>query len=137
MLPGLVGLMGSLRRPSNTKAIEPFLRASQRCDATYGGLHSALSAKHALRLFLVVDMFTPRASTGHARIAEPMSEARRIPAYRLINTAFSTFQERAHVKLPTTVVAVVQVRATVSERTSGSNHAMLTKIDCINCLIFY
>ena len=55
-------------------------------------------ANRARRLWLVVDRFTPHATTGHAPIEVIMPEARRMPLYRLINDPFRALQERNYVK---------------------------------------
>ena len=48
--------------------------------------------------FLVVYVFTQRASTGQAPIEVIMPEARRMPLYRCINDPFRALQERGYVK---------------------------------------
>jgi transposase-like protein len=78
-LPQLICSVGSARLPSTTNAIERFFRALQRFYATRGSFHSVLSGKRALLLFLVVYVFTQRASTGQAPIEVIMPEARRMP----------------------------------------------------------
>ena len=57
-----------------------------------------LSGKRDLLLFLVVYVFTQRASTGQAPIEVIVPEARAMPLYRLINDPFRALQERADVK---------------------------------------
>src|SRR6266853_5334136 len=51
-----------------------------------------------LLLFLVVYVFTQRASTGQAPIEVIVPEARRMPLYRCINDPFRALQERGDVK---------------------------------------
>jgi transposase-like protein len=97
-LPELICSVGSARLPSTTNAIERFFRAFERFYKTRRGFHSVPSAKRELLLFLVVYLFTQRASTGQAPIEVIVPEARRMPLYRLINDPFRTLQERAHVK---------------------------------------
>src|SRR5215468_888618 len=97
-LPALICSVGSARLPSTTNAIERFFRAFQRFYATRGGFHSVLSGKRELLLFLVVYVFTQRASTGQAPIEVIVPEARSMPLYRLINDPFRALQERGEVK---------------------------------------
>jgi transposase-like protein len=97
-LPELICSVGSARLPSTTNAIERFFRVFERFYKTRRGFHSVPSAKRELLLFLVVYLFTQRASTGQAPIEVIVPEARRMPLYRLINDPFRTLQERAHVK---------------------------------------
>jgi transposase-like protein len=97
-LPQLICSVGSARLPSTTNAIERFFRAFQRFYATRGSFHSVLSGKRELLLFLVVYVFTQRASTGQAPIEVIMPEARRMPLYRCINDPFRALQERGYVK---------------------------------------
>jgi DDE domain len=97
-LPQLICSVGSTRLPSTTNALERFFRAFQRFYATRGGFHSVLSGKRALLLFLVVYVFTQRASTGQAPIEVIVPEARSMPLYRLINDPFRALQERGDVK---------------------------------------
>jgi transposase-like protein len=97
-LPGLICSVGSVRLPSTTNAIERFFRAFERFYKTRKGFHAVLSAKRALRLFLVVYVFTQRDRTGQAPIEVIMPEARRMPLYRLINDPFRALQERGDVK---------------------------------------
>jgi transposase-like protein len=97
-LPQLICSVGSRRLPATSNAIERFFRAFQRFYRTRGGFHSVLSAKRELVLFLVVYVFTQRASTGHAPIEVIVPEARRMPLYQLINDPFRALQERESVK---------------------------------------
>ena len=97
-LPQLICSVGSTRLPSTTNALERFFRAFQRFYATRGGFHSVLSGKRALLLFLVVYVFTQRASTGQAPIEVIVPEARSMPLYRLINDPFRALQEWGDVK---------------------------------------
>lgn len=97
-LPQLIGTVGSRRMPATTNAIERFFRAFERFYKTRKGFHSVLSAKRELLLFLVVYVFTQRASTGQAPIEVILPEARRMPLYRLINDPFRALQERRNVK---------------------------------------
>ena len=97
-LPALLCSVGSARLPSPTNAIERFCRAFQRFYTTPGGLHSVLSAKRELLLFLVVSLFTQHATTGQAPIETIRPEAGRMPLYRLINDPFRALQERGHGK---------------------------------------
>jgi hypothetical protein len=57
-----------------------------------------LSAKRELLLFLVVYLFTQRATEGQTPIEVILPEARRMPLYRLINDPFRALQERESVK---------------------------------------
>jgi transposase-like protein len=107
-LPELIGSVGSSRLPSTTNAIERFFRAFARFDKTRQGVHSVLSAKRELGLFLVVYVFTRRASTGQAPIEVIVPEARRMPLYRLINDPFRALQERADVKQETEVADLLR-----------------------------
>lgn len=100
-LPQLIGTVGSRRIPTTTNAIERFFRAFERFYKTRKGFHSGLSAKRELLLFLVVYVFTQRASTGQAPIEVILPEARRMPLYRLINDPFRALQERGNVKRET------------------------------------
>jgi len=97
-LPQLMGSVGSVRVPSTTNAIERFFRAFQRFYKTRKGFHSVLSAKRELLLFLVVSVFTQRASTGQAPFEVILPEARRMPFYRMISDPFRALQERVNVK---------------------------------------
>jgi len=97
-LPELICTVGSTRLPSTTNAIERFFRAFERFYNTRKGFHSLLSATRALLLFLVVSLFTQRATDGHAPLEVIVPEARRMPLYRLINDPFRALQERGHVK---------------------------------------
>jgi len=97
-LPQLICTVGSRRVPATTNAIERFFRAFERFDKTRQGFHSVLSAKRELLLFLIVYVFTQRASTGQAPIEVILPEARRMPLYRLINDPFRALQERGNVK---------------------------------------
>ena len=96
-LPRLICSVGSARLPSTTNAIERFFRAFERFYKTRQGFHSVLSATREL-LFLVVYVFTQRDRTGHAPLEVIVSEARRMPLYRLINDPFRALQERENVK---------------------------------------
>jgi len=107
-LPGRICRVGSVRLPSTTNAIERFFRAFQRFYATRGGFHSVRSAKRELLLFLVVYVFTQRATTGPAPIEVIVPEARRMPLYRVINDPFRALQERGAVK-PTGSMADLRV----------------------------
>ncbi|HSF28948.1 MAG TPA: transposase [Candidatus Tectomicrobia bacterium] len=100
-LPQLIGSVGSRHVPSTTNAIERFFRAFERFYKTRKGFHSVRSAKRELLLFLVVYLFTQRASTGQAPIEVILPEARRMPLYRLINDPFRALQERGTVKRET------------------------------------
>ena len=97
-LPQLICSVGSVRLPSTSNAVERFFRAFQRFYCTRGGVHSVLSAKRELRLFLVVYVFTQHATTGQAPIEVIVPEARSMPLYRLINDPFRALQERGDVK---------------------------------------
>jgi transposase-like protein len=97
-LPQLIGTVGSRRMPATTKAIERCFRAFERFYNTRQGFHSVLSATRERLLFLVVYVFTQRASTGQAPIEVILPEARRMPLYRLINDPFRALQERRNVK---------------------------------------
>lgn len=97
-LPALICTVGSTRLPSTSNAIERFFRAFERFYKTRKGFHSVLSAKRELLLFLVVYLFTQRATDGQAPIEVIVPEARRMPLYRLINDPFRALQERGHVK---------------------------------------
>jgi hypothetical protein len=57
-----------------------------------------LSGKRELLLFLVVYVFTQRASTGQAPIEVIVPEARCMPLYRCINDPFRALQEWGDVK---------------------------------------
>jgi transposase-like protein len=110
-LPGLICSVGSVRLPSTTNAIERFFRAFQRFYATRGGFHSVLSAKRELLLFLVVYVFTQRATTGQAPIEVIVPEARRMPLYRVINDPFRALQERGAVKPNGSMADLLVVKA--------------------------
>jgi transposase-like protein len=110
-LPELIGSVGSSRLPSTTNAIERFFRAFERFYKTRQGFHSVLSAKRELVLFLVVYVFTQRASTGQAPIEVIVPEARRMPLYRLINDPFRALQERADVKQETEMADLLRPQA--------------------------
>jgi transposase-like protein len=97
-LPELMCSVGCVRLPSTTNAIERFFRTFQRVYATRRGLHSVLSAKRELLLFLVVYVFTQHAATGQAPIEVIVPEARGMPLYRIINDPFRALQERGSVK---------------------------------------
>jgi transposase-like protein len=97
-LPQLICSVGSVRVPSTTNAIERFFRALERFYTTRQGFHSVLSAQRELLLFLVVYLFTQRATDGQAPIEVIVPEARRMPLYRLINDPFRALQERGNVK---------------------------------------
>jgi transposase-like protein len=97
-LPQLICSVGSARLPSTTNALERFFRTFQRFYATRGGFHSVLSAKRELLLFLVVYLFTQRATDGQTPIEAILPEARRMPLYRLINDPFRALQGRESVK---------------------------------------
>jgi transposase-like protein len=97
-LPELISSVGSARLPSTTNAIERFFRAFERFYKTRRGFHSVPSAKRELLLFLVVYLFTQRASTGQAPIEVIVPEARWMPLYRLINDPFRALQEWGDVK---------------------------------------
>jgi transposase-like protein len=96
-LPQLIGSVGSVRLPSTSNAVERFFRAFQRFYATRRGFHSVLSATRELLLFLVIYLFTQRATDGQAPIEVIVPEARRMPLYRLMNDPFRVLQERANV----------------------------------------
>jgi hypothetical protein len=113
-LPELICSVGSTRLPSTTNAIERFFRAFERFYQTRQGFHSVLSATRALRLFLVVSVFTQRDSTGQAPIEVIVPEARRMPLYRLINDPFGALQERAHVKAPATMADLLRPQEAVA-----------------------
>ena len=113
-LPPLICSVGSARRPSTTKAIDRFFRAFQRFYATRGSVHSVLSGTRDLRLFLVVDVCTQRASTGQAPIAGIMPEARRLPLYRCINAPFRALQERGYVKREAEMADVLRPQETTA-----------------------
>jgi transposase-like protein len=110
-LPQLICSVGSARLPSTANAIERFFRAFQRFYATRGGFHSVLSAKRELLLFLVVYVFTQRATDGQAPIEAMMPEARRMPLYRLINAPFRALQEQHHVKAIATMADLLVGKA--------------------------
>jgi transposase-like protein len=96
---------------ATANAIERFFRAFQRFYATRGGFHSVLSAKRELLLFLVVHVFTQRATDGQAPIEVMMPEARRMPLYRLINAPFRALQEQHHVKAIATMADLLVGKA--------------------------
>jgi hypothetical protein len=96
-LPELICRVGSARLPSTTNAMARVFRAFERFYKTRRGFHSGPRATRELLLFLVVSLFTQRASTGQAPIEGIVPEARRMPLYRLINDPFRTLQERAQV----------------------------------------
>jgi transposase-like protein len=110
-LPRLIGSVGSVRLPSTTNAIERFFRAFQRFYTTRGGFHSVRSAKRELLLFVVVYLFTQRATDAQAPIEVIVPEARRMPLYRLINDPFRTLQERGHVKEQPTIAELLLPKA--------------------------
>jgi hypothetical protein len=112
--PELIGSVGSTRLPSTTNASARFFRAFERFDKTRQGVHSVLSAKRALRLVLVVSVFTPRDSTGQAPIEVIVPEARRMPLYRVINDPLGALQERAHVKAPATMADLLRPQEAVA-----------------------
>ncbi|HSF29243.1 MAG TPA: hypothetical protein VLK82_02040 [Candidatus Tectomicrobia bacterium] len=97
-LPQLICSVGSARLPATTNAIERFFRTFQRFYTTRGGFHSVLSATRELLRFLVVYLFTQRATDAQAPIEVILPEARCMPLYRVINDPFRTLQERASVK---------------------------------------
>jgi len=74
--------------PRTTNAIERFFRAFQRFYATRGGVHSGLSAKRELMLFVVVYVFTKQAGTGIAPIEQILPQASLMPLYKLLNDPF-------------------------------------------------
>ncbi len=102
-LPQLICSVGSTRLPSTTNAIERFFRAFQRFYATRGGFHSVRSAKRELLLFLVVYLFTQRATDGQTPIEVILPGARGMPLYRLINDPFRALQEREAVQSEATM----------------------------------
>jgi transposase-like protein len=110
-LPRLIGSVGSVRLPSTTNAIERFFRAFQRFYTTRGGFHSVRSAKRELLLFVVVYLFTQRATDAQAPIEVIVPEARRMPLYRLINDPFRALQERGHVKEQPTIAELLLPKA--------------------------
>jgi len=110
-LPRLIGSVGSVRLPSTTNAIERFFRAFQRFYTTRGGFHSVRSAKRELLLFVVVSLFTQRATDAQAPIEVLVPEARRMPLYRLINDPFRALQERGHVKEQPTIAELLLPKA--------------------------
>ena len=110
-LPQLICSVGSVRVPSTTNAIERFFRAFERFYKTRRGFHSVLSAKRELLLFLVVYVFTQRASTGQAPIEAIVPEARRMPLYRFINDPFRALQERNSVKPEATMADLLLPKA--------------------------
>ncbi len=97
-LPQLLCSVGRTRLPSTTNAIARFFRAFQRFYATRGGFHSVRSAKRELLLFVVVSLFTQRASTGQAPIEVLVPEARGMPLYRCIHDPLRALQEWGDVK---------------------------------------
>ncbi len=97
-LPQLICSVGSVRLPSTTNTIERFFRAFQRFYATRRGFHSVPSGKRELLLFVVVYLFTQRASTGQAPIEVIVPEARRMPLYQCINDPFRALQAWGDVK---------------------------------------
>jgi hypothetical protein len=97
-LPQLICSVGSARLPSTTNAIARFFRALQRFYATRGSLHAVLSGTRERLLFLVVYVFTQRASTRQAPSEVMMPEARRMPLYRCLNDPVRALQERGYVK---------------------------------------
>ncbi len=110
-LPRLIGSVGSVRLPSTTNAIERFFRAFQRFYTTRGGFHSVRSAKRELLLFVVVYLFTQRATDAKAPIEVIVPEARCMPLYRLINDPFRALQERGHVKEQPTIAELLLPKA--------------------------
>jgi transposase-like protein len=113
-LPQLIGSVGSRYVPSTTNAIERCFRAFERFYKTRKGFHSVRSAKRELLLFLVVYMFTQRASTGQAPIEGILPEARRMPLYRLINDPFRALQERGYVKREAEMADLLRPKAAVA-----------------------
>jgi transposase-like protein len=113
-LPQLIGSVGSRYVPSTTNAIERFFRAFERFYKTRKGFHSVRSAKRELLLFLVVYMFSQRASTGQAPIEVILPEARRMPLYRLINDPFRALQERGYVKREAEMADLLRPKAAVA-----------------------
>ena len=97
-LPQRICSVGSARLPSTTTAMERFFRAFERLYKPRKGCHAVRSAKRELLLLLVVQVFTPHATTGHAPIEVIGPEARRMPLDRLINDPFRALQERGNVK---------------------------------------
>jgi hypothetical protein len=87
-LPHLLPSGGSRRIPSTTNALERFFRAFQRFYKTRCGFHSAISARRALIVFLVVYLFT-RGHHGSAPIEAIVPEVAQMPLYRLINDPFT------------------------------------------------
>jgi transposase-like protein len=110
-LPRLICSVGSVRLPSTTNAIERFFRAFQRFYTTRGGFHSVRSAKRELLLFVVVYLFTQRATDAQAPIEVIVPEARRMPLYRLINDPFRALQERGYVKEQPTIAELLLPKA--------------------------
>jgi len=105
--PQLIGRVGRTRLPAPTHAIERFFRAFLRFDATRGGVPGVRSATRELRLFLVVDLVTPRATDGQTPIEVILPEARGMPLYRWINDPFRVLQERESVKSEATMADVL------------------------------
>jgi transposase-like protein len=125
-LPQLICSVGSTRLPSPTNALERFFRAFQRFYATRGGLHSVLSGKRELLLFLVVYVFTQRTSTGQAPIEVIVPEARSMPLYRLINDPFRALQERGDVKREAKMADLLRSQGGCSLDAVRRYHATLT-----------
>jgi hypothetical protein len=55
------------------------------------------SAKRPVRLWLVVSLVPPQATTGPAPLDVSLPEARRMPLSRLLNDPFRALQEQADV----------------------------------------
>ena len=84
----LGNLLPALRRnafPRTTNSIERFFRAFQRFYKTRGGVHSVVSAKRELMVFVVVYVFTIQASTGTAPSERIVPQAKYMPLYTLLN----------------------------------------------------
>jgi transposase-like protein len=113
-LPQLLCSVGSVRLPSTTNAIERFFRAFQRFYATRRGFHSVGSGKRELLLFLVVYLFTQRASTGQAPIEVIVPEARRMPLYRCINDPLRALQEWGYVKVTAEMADLLRPQETAA-----------------------
>ena len=109
--PQLLWSVGRGRLPATSNALARFCRACQRVDCPRGGVHAVLRAKRALRLLLVVSVFTPHATTGQAPIAVLVPEARSMPLYRLSNAPFRALQERAEVKPEAPMADVLRPQA--------------------------
>jgi len=89
---------GSRILPTTTNAIERFFRTFNRFYKVRCGFHSVRSARLELMLFLLVYVFTQRATDGKAPIEAIMPQAREMPLYRLLNDPFALLERAQDVK---------------------------------------